>query len=123
VLVPLFPGYLFIRFDLGATRWRAINGTRGVIRLLANGPHPLPAPRGLVETLLGKCDARQVISLAALGVLTKGLKIRITSGVFSGQMGEVIEIFAEGRDRVRILLTLLGADTELQLPCSAFEAA
>jgi hypothetical protein len=35
-------------------------------------------------------------------------------------MGEVTKIFAEGRDRV---LTLLGAETELQLPSYAIEAA
>ena len=31
VLAPLFPRYLFACFDLDATRWRAINGTRGVV--------------------------------------------------------------------------------------------
>ena len=123
VLVPLFPRYLFVRLDLDETRWHAINGTRGVVGLLANGPHPLPVPHGLVEMLLAKCDSRQVISLAAIGVFTKGLRVRIKSGAFSGQMGEVMETFAEGRDRVRVLLTLLGTETELQLPCYAFEAA
>jgi transcriptional antiterminator RfaH len=42
--VPLFPRYLFVRLDLSETRWRAINGTRGVVSPLANGPHPLPVP-------------------------------------------------------------------------------
>jgi transcriptional antiterminator RfaH len=123
VLVPLFPRYLFVRLDLNVTRWRAINGTRGVVSLLANGPHPLPVPHGLVEMLFAKCDSRNAISLTAMGALAKGLRVRIKSGAFSGQMGEVTGTFAEGRDRVRVLLTLLGVETELQLPSYAIEAA
>src|SRR5665213_356294 len=32
---PLFPGYLFVSFDVGMTAWRSINGTRGVVRLIS----------------------------------------------------------------------------------------
>lgn len=58
VLVPLFPRYLFVRFDHEVSPWRAINGTRGVMRLLTNGPRPLAVPLGVVETLLTKCDGQ-----------------------------------------------------------------
>jgi transcriptional antiterminator RfaH len=123
VPVPLFPRYLFVRLDPNEMRWRAINGTRGVVSLLANGPHPLPVPHGLVEALIAKCDSRTAISLTAMDILTKGLRVRIKSGAFNGQVGEITETLVEGRDRVRVLLTLLGATTELQLPSYTIEAA
>jgi transcriptional antiterminator RfaH len=123
VLVPLFPRYLFARFDLDMTRWRAINGTRGVVSLLANGPCPLPVPQGVIEALLEMCDRRDVTPLAAMGVFTKGLKVRIKSGVFTGQTGEITEILPQGDDRVHVLLTLLGVQTGLRLPSYAIEAA
>jgi transcriptional antiterminator RfaH len=123
VRVPLFPQYLFARLNLDETRWRAINGTRGVVSLLANGPNPIPVPRGLIETLVAKCAPGDVISLAALGAITKGSKVRVKGGAFDGQVGEITEPFAAGRDRVRILFTLLGAETEIQLPSYAIEAA
>jgi transcriptional antiterminator RfaH len=122
VLAPLFPRYLFARFDLDITRWRAINGTRGVVSLLANGPHPLPVPHGAVEELLTKCDRRGAVPLAAMGVFTTGLKVRIKSGVFTGQTGKITEILPQGNDRVHVLLTLLGAETDLRLPSYAIEA-
>jgi len=115
VLILLFPRYLFIRLDLNATCWRAIN-------VLVNGGHPLP-PHGVVETLLAKCDSRNAISITAMGALTKRLRVRIKSGTFSGQMREVTGIFAEGRDRMRGLLTLSGVETELRLPSYAIEPA
>ena len=123
VLAPLFPRYLFVQLDLNVARWRAVNGTRGVVRLLTDGASPLALPFGVVEALLQKCDTRGVVSLTAMGVFTKGLKVKIRSGTFAGQTAEVNEVFAEERDRVHVLLTLLGAETELQLPCYAIEAA
>ncbi len=34
VSAPLFPGYLFVILDLTRDRWRSVNGTHGVDRLL-----------------------------------------------------------------------------------------
>jgi transcriptional antiterminator RfaH len=123
VLEPLFPRYLFAYFDLDATRWRAINGTRGVAGLLTSGARPLAVPPGAVESLLMKSDSSGTVPLAAVGVFAQGHNVRIKSGAFAGQTGQITEILPEGRDRVRILLTLLGAQTELQVPSYAIEAA
>jgi transcriptional antiterminator RfaH len=124
VLAPLFPRYLFVQIDLDVERWRAINGTRGVAHLLTDGAAcPLAVPSGVVEALLQKCDARGVVSLTAMGVFSKGAQVKIRSGAFAGQTAEVNGVFAGARDRVQVLLTLLGAEAELQLPCYAIEAA
>ena len=123
-LIPLFPRYLFVHFHLDAVRWRAINGTRGVVHLLANGHSPLPVPQGVVETLRRQCDEHDAVPLAALGIFTKGRKVRIKSGAFVGQVGEVVEISSQGYcDRVQLLLSFLGVQTSLQLPSYAIEAA
>ena len=58
VLAPLFPRYLFVRLDLDSTPWSAINGTRGVVRLVANGFRPTPVPEGVVEDLQARSDMR-----------------------------------------------------------------
>jgi transcriptional antiterminator RfaH len=123
VLAPLFPRYLFARFDPDATRWRAINGTRGVVNLLTDGTRPLAVPVGVVESLLVNSDLHGAVPLAAIGVFSKGHNVRIKSGSFAGQTGLITEILPEGRDRVCILLTLLGAEIELQVPPYAIEAA
>jgi len=123
VLAPLFPRYLFAHFDLDATRWRAINGTRGVVGLLTDGARPLAVPAGAVESLLVKSDSHGTVPLVAMGVFTKGHNVRIKSGTFAGQTGLITEILPGVRDRVRILLMLLGAETELQVPSYAIEAA
>src|SRR6266702_900465 len=51
VVAPFFPQYLFVAFDLTRTRWRAINGTRGVTTLIMQDDRPAPVQSGIVETL------------------------------------------------------------------------
>ena len=77
IVAPLFPRYLFVRFELNVAWWRAINGTRGVVRLLTNGNLPLAVPFGVVEALLNKCNRQFTVPLAAMGLFTRGLKVRI----------------------------------------------
>jgi len=86
--------------------------------LLANGPHPLPRPAQPSRDASHRMRFAQRDFTRSDGRIDQG-----NAGLHQerrGQMGEVTKIFAEGRDRV---LTLLGAETELQLPSYAIEAA
>ena len=122
-LAPLFPRYLFVHLRLDAVRWRSINGTRGVVTLLANGDTPLPVADGTVETLYRQCDAQDAVPLSTLGLFTKGLKVRIVGGAFAGQVCEVAEAPSQDCERVRLLLNFLGVQTSLHLPSYVIEAA
>ena len=47
-----FPGYLFVSLDLDRDRWRSVNGTLGVTRLVGGADGlPIATPRGVVEAL------------------------------------------------------------------------
>lgn len=123
VLEPLFPRYLFAEFDPDASRWRSINGTRGVVGLLTGGTRPQPVPEGLIERLQSQAAGDGTTPLTALGVFWKGRKVRVKSGPFSDQTAEVAQVPTEGKDRVRILLKLLGVEASMQLPSHALEIA
>lgn len=123
VLEPLFPRYLFTRLDLKMSRWRAINGSRGVIQLLSDGTRPMSVSGGIVEQLLNETDEDGVTPLSVLGMFWKGREVQIKCGPFSGQFGVVSEVFAEGKDRVEILLSMLGARVNLRMPAHALETA
>jgi transcriptional antiterminator RfaH len=123
VLEPLFPRYLFVYFDPDASQWNAINGSRGVIALLTDGKRPVPIPGDMIEELMVETDEQGVTPLTSLGIFWKGQKIRIKSGPFAGQMGEVAEVLSRGRDRVQVLFNMLGVQTSMQLPSYALETA
>ena len=123
LLEPLFPRYLFTCFDLDAAAWRSIDGTRGVVRLLADGPRPTPVPPGVVEGLIAGTDDEGMTSLTALGVFRKGRRVEVEGGAFRGRSGEFEAALCDGRARVTVLLKLLGAPASLELASYAIQTA
>jgi transcriptional antiterminator RfaH len=103
---PLFPRYLFVEIDTRATRWRAINGTIGIARLLGTQDGPSPVAPGVVEELLRRRDEKGFIPLARQPRFAVGDTVRILGGAFASALG-LIEGLAD-RDRVALLLDLLG---------------
>lgn len=54
----LFPGYLFVSFDPRSVRWRTVNSTLGVNRLISfSENHPAQVPPALMLSLEKRCDA------------------------------------------------------------------
>jgi transcription elongation factor/antiterminator RfaH len=103
-LVSYFPGYLFVRLDLAAQRWRSVNGTIGVRSLIMGGERPVPAPVGLVEALRERADARGC--LAPPPDYGPGDRVRLLSGPLADLVGTLDRL--EGTARVRILIELVG---------------
>lgn len=121
VAAPLFPRYGFVRLDLGADRWRSVNGTVGVRRLIAHGDAPTPVPVGIVEALQRQSDAAGMLPLAALRALVPGDALRIVEGAFADRVGVYERMTAD--ERVVLLLDVLGRELEIAVPCSAVDAA
>ncbi len=116
---PAFPSYLFVALDLGRHRWRAVNGTRGVARLVMADERPAPAPHGVVETLLDLVD---VAGLSRFDVgLCEGQAVRVLSGPLAEAIGRLLR--CDSGDRVRVLLEIMGGEICATLPRSALAAA
>lgn len=114
-----FPGYLFVRFDTGTVRWRPIDGTRGVLRLVKAGNEPLAAPEGLVEALIDATDQDGIVRFEAQ--LKAGDGVRITSGPFADHFARVERL--KGEERVQVLLALMHGTVRLDVPVSALRPA
>jgi len=109
--VPLFPGYVFVNFDVDQVGWRAINGTRGVRRLLTSERlTPLPMPDDAMASLIGKYDGR---ASAAGPDFQAGDSVLIVSGPFAEQYATVESLDDKGR--VRLLFALLGGGARVSL--------
>lgn len=99
-----FPGYLFVAMDLDRDRWRSIDGTIGVVRLVKADGRPNSAPSGLVEALIEATGEDGVLDLSG-GALREGDAVRIIRGPFADQLAIVQQMRTE--DRVRVLLSMM----------------
>ena len=61
-IIPLFPGYLFIRFDPDVDQWGKIRSTRGVGGLIRHGTiRPTAIQPGVIEDLIARTSPRGVV--------------------------------------------------------------
>jgi len=104
VLAPLFPGYLFLNLDVFREGWRSVNGTFGVSHIIMQNELPQPVPRGVVEELQARMDARGVILWQER--FKVGQTVKIGEGPFADFIGILEHLDAKGR--VRVLLDLMG---------------
>ena len=116
---PFFPGYLFVNLDLSHDRWRSVNGTFGVIRIVAQNDHPVPAPRGVIESLLAACDDDSVLRISP--TLAIGQRVRVADGPLTDLIGELDQL--TDSERVRVLLDIMGGRTRVVLRRDSLVAA
>lgn len=119
VRVPLFPGYIFIELEPERAPWRCINGTFGVNHLVCRGAVPAAVPEGIVEELAGRENEEGLINVQ-LPRFKKGEPLRIVSGALADCLG-LFERMAD-RDRVVLLLDLLGRKVRVEAPQTAVAA-
>jgi transcriptional antiterminator RfaH len=111
----LFPNYLFARFALESwqARVRSCQGVSGIVRFGDDVPE-LPGP--IVE------DLRTYMADAELKTvpftIAEGDDVEIVEGPFRGQSG-VVKRLLPARERVKVLLEVLGGATEVDLSLTA----
>jgi transcriptional antiterminator RfaH len=121
VAAPLFPRYVFVAIDMAVQRWRSVQSTIGVARLVCHGDDPAEVPNSVIDDLRFGQDNRGFVQLERKPSFKIGEKIRVLDGVFSAYLG-MFERMTDG-ERVAILLDLLGRKVRVVLDADAIEAA
>jgi transcription antitermination factor NusG len=98
---PLFPGYVFCRFD---ARVRVpVLQSSGVVNLVSFGSDVIPIPDEEIQTVRRMLDSS--LPVEPHPFLTSGQRIRITGGPLSGSEGILVEF--KKQFRVVASITLL----------------
>ena len=116
---PLFPGYVFVAFDLHSAAPRKINATLGVSRLVANAGRPTEVPQAIIDGLYARYDESGSVS-GDLSV-SAGEEIRLLTGPFADFVATVDRI--DPSKRIWVLIELLGRETRVVLDGATWRAA
>jgi transcriptional antiterminator RfaH len=112
----LFPGYLFCLITNGWWDARWCPGTRG---LVMNCGLPVKVP----EAVIGAIRARErggLVDLPRRDKFHAGESVRVTAGPFTGHVG--LYQGMKPRERVEVLLAILGGAQRVTLAADAVEA-
>lgn len=108
---PVFPGYVFVQIDPMTCSLRAINGTRGISRLVALGAEPCTVPRDVMAALFVRFSEENAPCPAPL--FQPGDQIDIREGPFADLVAQ-IEV-TEPNDRVIVLMDIMGRTSRVRL--------
>jgi transcriptional antiterminator RfaH len=113
---PLFPSYLFCRFDpaesLASVRW-----TKGVKKLLPESANPAPVTLEVIDSIRSLEQKDGVIRKQPL---KKDDLVRITRGPFKDILG-IFDHWASDQGRVRVLLNFISYQASVDLHHSLLE--
>ena len=121
VAQPLFPRYIFVAIDMATQRWRSIQSTFGVSRLVCNGDDPALVPDGVVPALRAREDDKGFVKMEVRPAFAPGDKVRVLAGAFMDSAG-LFNGLAD-HDRVSILLDMLGRKVRVLLDADLVTAA
>jgi transcriptional antiterminator RfaH len=104
VLRPLFPGYLFARF-CAAVSLRAVNYSRGVLRVVGGGGQPWPVDDAIIANIRERIGPEGCVEMRERP-FREGDPICITAGLLAGWSG-IFDCALSDAERVVILIETL----------------
>ena len=107
---PLFPGYMFIKFDKLESEWHKINSTYGVSRLITFNSILKSMPIGFVDSLMKRYDLSG--KLLPIQKLKKGDQVTVLTGPFANFIATVEKY--EDDQRIWVLMDLMGRKSKIQ---------
>ena len=120
LLAPMFPRYLFIHLNRQTDNWAPIRSTLGVVSIVRFGRAAARVPDDLL-TMLRSRENAQGVQILPVEEYKPGSRIRITLGGFAGYEG--IFQATTGRDRVTVLLDVLGRKARATVDSASIEPA
>ena len=113
---PLFPGYLFCRFDpeesLAHVRW-----TKGVAKILPESVSPMPISEDIIAAMR---DLEQKDGIIRKKQLENNDRIRIAGGPMKHILG-IFDHWTSEQGRVRVLLNFINYQASVELHHSFVE--
>jgi transcriptional antiterminator NusG len=107
----ILPGYVLVQMIMNDQSWGVIRNTPGVTGFVGGNNKPVPLQEEEVSRVLRQMEAEA--PKVKVG-FRKGQSVRVTDGPFIDFMGVVDDISVE-KGKVKVLLTLFGRETPVEL--------
>lgn len=107
----IFPGYVLVQMIVTDDSWYVVRNTPNVTGFIGVGTVPTPISETEMDTLMKRMGMEE--PKFQIDIET-GSPVRITDGPFKNFEGKVQEI-DESRGKVRVLVTMFGRETPVEL--------
>ena len=106
----IYPGYVLVEMELTDDSWAVVRHTPGVTGFVSSGNRPTPLRQEEVDGILQQMGVGQERPRPRLEVEV-GQNVRVRQGAFDGFIG----VIDETRGKLRVLISMFGRETPLEL--------
>jgi len=107
----VFPGYVLVQMRMNDDSWNVVRNTPGITGFVGGGNKPTPIAEEEVNAILKQMvDGSPQVKVG----FRKGESVRVVDGPFTDFAGLVDEINM-GKGKVKVLLTMFGRETSVEL--------
>ena len=110
----VFPGYVLVKMVMTDETWHLVRNVRGVKGFVGSGNKPNPLTEAEIASL--GVEKKEVVVNYAVGD-----NVRITDGALESFLGVVEEIDLE-RQKVRVIVSMFGRETPVELDLDQIES-
>jgi transcriptional antiterminator NusG len=103
VLLPLFPGYVFVRFVCNARNYHSIRASDGVVSVIGGGYGPTPIPESQIEMVRRLICSE--VGCRPTANLRRGEPVVVIAGPLAGSRGTFVR--QKGKSGLVLTLSLL----------------
>lgn len=107
----ILPGYVLVQMKMDNESWNVVRNTPGVTGFVGSANKPTPLKEEEVSQILKQMTAEAPKVKVSF---RKGQSIRVSDGPFTDFVGVVDEI-SETKGKIRVLLSLFGRETPVEL--------
>jgi len=107
----ILPGYILVQMKMTDQSWNIVRNTPGATGFVGSGNKPVPLQEEEVNQILKQMAAE--VPKVKVG-FRKGQSVRVTDGPFIDFVG-VVDDINPAKGRVKVLLSLFGRETPVEL--------
>lgn len=113
----VFPGYILVQMNLTDDTYKLVKSTSGVTGFVQSGNKPVPLEEYEVNRIMRNLEASQEAPKVAF---SKDDNIRVVEGPFADYQGRIEEVNAD-REKLKVMITIFGRDTPVELDFTQVE--
>lgn len=115
----VFPGYILVRMTLTEDSQRLVKTTSGVTGFVSSGNRPVPMEDSEIKNIMYRLnESREKPKVA----WHRGDTVRVAEGPFMDFTGKIEDVDAD-KEKVKVLITIFGRDTPVELDFQHVEKA
>ena len=112
----VFPGYVLIEMELNDQTWYLVKNTIGVTGFVSSGQKPVPLQQSEVANILESLEG----GVKPRPTWQRGEVVRVTAGPFADFSGSIEEVNTD-KEKIKVLISIFGRDTPVELDFNQIE--